>query len=99
MLLLFGAAAFVAAVTAVVWCCCCLELLLLLLLLLLLVVVIGVAVAVAVAVKDPSGCFLALREPPKPANYYNRLLRLAKYLVNYDVKYLQEAPKPKKPIL
>ena len=55
-----AATAFAAAITAVVWCCCCLELLLLLLLLLLLVVVIGVAVAVDVAVKDPSGCHIAV---------------------------------------
>ena len=55
-----AATAFASASTAVVWCCCCLELLLLLLLLLLLVVVIGVAVAVDVAVKDPSGCHIAV---------------------------------------
>ena len=75
------------------------ALLLLLLLLLLLVFVIAVAVAVAVAVQDPSGCFLALREQPNPANYDKKLLRLAKYFVNYDMKCFQEAPKPKKPIL
>ena len=69
-------------------------------LLLLLLLVVVIAVAVAVAVQDPSGRFvLALREPPNLANYDTTRFRLAKYLVNHDMKCFQEAPKPKKQIL
>ena len=46
----------------------------------------------------PSGCFLALKEPPDTAKYDTKRCPRTKCLVNYDMKCLQEAPKPKKQI-
>ena len=43
----------------------------------------------------PSGCFLALQEPPDPAKYETKRCPRAKCFVNYDMKCFQEALKPK----